>query len=265
MAAPAPIPRPILVSADNFVWVHNPDGSWTVTDLRSGRPDGIDTLWNIELLQFGDTVVAIDGYTPPVVTNTAPTMTSTAPSVALAEWADKSANEVANAAHTASGALTYAGRDPGQIHTGSFKPQGANYLGTFALNTAAIDGDQSAGWSFTVSDSAIDYLKAGQTLTQKYDVIIDDGHGGSTTQTVTIALVGAGDAAIKTAKGGGGGRGNGTEIDLGLKAADNLFFQEMKQDQAAAPYPGQLHPGIDLPEIAVPGLGQVYESIWGHL
>ena len=49
---------------DNFVWVHNTDGSWMVTDLRSGSPDGIDTLWNIELLQFGDTVVAIDSYTP---------------------------------------------------------------------------------------------------------------------------------------------------------------------------------------------------------
>ena len=250
---------------DNFVWVHNQDGSWMVTDLRSGRPDGIDTLWNIELLQFGDTVVAIDSYTPPAVTNTAPTMTSTAPSVSLTEWADKSANEVANTAHTASGTLTYADPDIGQVHTASFKPQGTNYLGTFALNTADIDSDQSAGWSFSVSDSAIDYLKAGQTLTQKYDVTIDDGHGGSTTQTVTITVVGAGDAATKAAKGGGGGRGNGNDFDFGSKAADVLSLLEMQHDQAAAPYQSNLPSGIDLPEVSLSGLAHVYESIWGHL
>ncbi len=76
---------------DNYSWVHNTDGSWTVTDLRSGNPDGVDTLWNIELLQFQDTTVSIDSYTAPLVTNSAPTMTSTAPSVSLTEWVDKSA------------------------------------------------------------------------------------------------------------------------------------------------------------------------------
>ena len=71
-----------------------------------------------------------------------------------------------------------------------------------ALNTGNIDSAQSAGWSFTVSDSAIDYLKAGQTLTQKYDVTIDDGHGGSTTQTVTVTLIGAGDETDQVRTGG---------------------------------------------------------------
>lgn len=184
----------------NYSWVHNADSSWTITDLRSGSPDGTDTLWNIELFQFSDTLVTVDSYTPPpVVTNTAPSMTSTAPSVSLTEWADNSANEVANTAHSASGALTYADTDAGQLHTASFKPQGTNYLGTFSLNSGSIDTNQSVGWSFSASDSAIDYLKAGETLTQKYDVTIDDGHGGSTTQTVTVSLVGADDAITNSA------------------------------------------------------------------
>ena len=33
--------------------VQNADGSWTITDLRSGSPDGIDTLFGIETLRFG--------------------------------------------------------------------------------------------------------------------------------------------------------------------------------------------------------------------
>ena len=49
------------------------------------------------------------------------------------------------------------------------------------------------GWSFSVSDSAIDHLKAGETKFQLYDVTIDDGRGGTIKQTVTIKLAGADD------------------------------------------------------------------------
>jgi serralysin len=38
----------------DYSWVKNADGSWTITDLRSGSPDGKDTLVSIELLQFND-------------------------------------------------------------------------------------------------------------------------------------------------------------------------------------------------------------------
>ena len=38
---------------------HNADGSWTVADLRSGSPDGTDTVSNIEWLQFDDGTVAV--------------------------------------------------------------------------------------------------------------------------------------------------------------------------------------------------------------
>ena len=41
----------------------NADGSYTVTDLRSGSPDGTDTLKHIDLLKFSDTTVAL-GSTP---------------------------------------------------------------------------------------------------------------------------------------------------------------------------------------------------------
>ena len=57
---------------------HNADGSWTVTDLRSGSPDGTDTLKNIELLQFSDTTVAIGTVTPPPVIQ-APIISSFSP------------------------------------------------------------------------------------------------------------------------------------------------------------------------------------------
>ncbi len=40
----------------NYSIVKNSDGSWSVADLRSGSPDGTDKLWNVELLQFSDSL-----------------------------------------------------------------------------------------------------------------------------------------------------------------------------------------------------------------
>ena len=56
----------------------NANGSWTITDLRSGSPDGTDTLVNIQLLQFSDATVAIGTVAPPPVI-AAPTISSFSP------------------------------------------------------------------------------------------------------------------------------------------------------------------------------------------
>ena len=56
----------------------NADGSWTVADLRTGSPDGTDTLKNIDFLQFNDTTVAI-GTIPPPPLVPAPVISSISP------------------------------------------------------------------------------------------------------------------------------------------------------------------------------------------
>ena len=54
----------------DYQYTQNADGSWTVTDLRSGSPDGTDTLRNVEFLKFNDATVDLG---PPVafITGTA--------------------------------------------------------------------------------------------------------------------------------------------------------------------------------------------------
>ncbi len=42
-----------------YTWIRNSDGSWMVTDLRVGRPDGIDTVANIEFLRFTDKTISL--------------------------------------------------------------------------------------------------------------------------------------------------------------------------------------------------------------
>ena len=49
----------------NYLRTENPDGTWTITDLRSGTPDGTDTLKSIEYLQFADQTVTIGTVTTP--------------------------------------------------------------------------------------------------------------------------------------------------------------------------------------------------------
>jgi serralysin len=41
-------------ASTDYSWVKNADGSWAITDLRAGSPDGKDTLVSIELVQFSD-------------------------------------------------------------------------------------------------------------------------------------------------------------------------------------------------------------------
>ena len=54
----------------------------------------------------------------------------------------------------------------------------------------------AVGWTFKVADSVLEKLQVGQTITQKYVVAINDGHGGTAKQTVTVTIIGTNDAPI---------------------------------------------------------------------
>src|SRR5437868_6047235 len=89
-----------------------------------------------------------------------------------------------------SGSITFTDVDTADTHTAAFAPQAAGYLGSFTLDSTSIDTGNggTVGWSFQVADGATDYLQAGQTLTQKYDVTVSDGHGGTALQTIAVTI-----------------------------------------------------------------------------
>ena len=97
------------------------------------------------------------------MTNTTPSFTSSAQSVSLTEWADRSTDESLNTAHIATGTMSFADPDGGDTHAVAFTPEGPGYLGTFTL-TGLDDATGSVGWTFSVSDSAVNYLKARQEI-----------------------------------------------------------------------------------------------------
>ncbi|MEE7475978.1 VCBS domain-containing protein [Methylobacterium hispanicum] len=106
---------------------------------------------------------------------------------AVAELADGAAGEN-QVTHKAGGTIAFADADIIDTHRASYSAGGKDYLGTFGLGTAA--GGKLA-WTFQVDDAALDGLAAGEVRTQSYAVTIDDGHGGTASQTVTVTIRGA--------------------------------------------------------------------------
>ncbi|MBD9498137.1 type I secretion C-terminal target domain-containing protein, partial [Ensifer sp. ENS02] len=143
-------------------------------------------------------------------TNDAPIITSGTQTGSVTEIADKATGEN-TATHTQGGTIGFSDVDTLDTHSASFKANGNGYLGTFALDPVNQAGD-TVGWSFQVADSVLDSLQAGQTLTQTYDVTLDDGKSGTVTQTVTITITGTNDAPIIT---------SGTQSGSVTEIADN--------------------------------------------
>jgi len=128
---------------------------------------------------------------------------------------------------TDSGSLAFTDVDLTDTHTVNSDDNGPGYIGSFdaVINGGAID------WSFTVNDSLLDSLGAGETLVQSYDVTVDDLNGGTDTQTVTITITGTNDAPVITA--GGDVTGNVQE-DTSLSVSGDLDSTDVDNGATAA-------------------------------
>jgi VCBS repeat-containing protein len=131
-------------------------------------------------------------------TNDAPIITSTAAAAtgAVTELAGVTGSA---ALDTTSGTLTFTDVDLADFHSVTAVAQGANYVG--ALNFVTVTEPTgltagSVGWNFSVTDGSLDFLAAGQTLVQNYNVTVNDGHGGTATQVVSVTLTGTNDAPV---------------------------------------------------------------------
>jgi VCBS repeat-containing protein len=144
-------------------------------------------------------------------TNDQPTIvgTSTTPSGGVIE--DANVNPVGDI--TASGTIGFNDIDLIDTHTAGFAVKSststvhlpgfidnATYIGTFALtpvseNNSDTNTTGSLGWTFTLDndDPILQSLAVGQTITQVYTITVFDGHGGTTTQDVTITVTGSND------------------------------------------------------------------------
>jgi VCBS repeat-containing protein len=134
-------------------------------------------------------------------TNDAPTTTSSVQAGAVTE--DANTTPSVTDSLTAGGTVSFNDVDLQDSHTATFAADPANTtsLGTFALGSvseAANAANGSVGWSYNLTNGAAQYLAAGQSVTEKYVVTVDDGHGGTAQQTVTVTIAGTNDAPTIT-------------------------------------------------------------------
>jgi hypothetical protein len=143
----------------DYSQVQNADGSWTVTDLRGGHPDGTDALTSIEFLQFKDQLVALgDDPAPPDPPdppgNTAPTAandsygTTAGTKLVVAAGAGVLAND-GDADGDALSAILVSGPSHGSLTLNSngsfsFTPT-AGFTGTDSFTYKVNDGSTDSG------------------------------------------------------------------------------------------------------------------------
>src|SRR6185312_14799057 len=131
--------------------------------------------------------------------NNAPIIISSAANAQVAELANTADSPVTDAA---AGSISFTDLDSSDTHTASVIANGNSYLGTFSLDPITQDSTNvqtgSVGWHFSVTDGALDFLAAGQQLIQSYTVTVNDGHGGTAQQVVTVTITGSNDAPVIT-------------------------------------------------------------------
>src|SRR6185312_8425460 len=100
----------------------------------------------------------------------------------------------------AAGSIAFTDVDLSDGHTASAAAAAGNTtaLGSFSVDASATEAAGAAGgsfgWSYTLNDTAAQYLAAGQSVSETYTVTVDDGHGGMVTQDVVVTITGTNDA-----------------------------------------------------------------------
>jgi VCBS repeat-containing protein len=93
------------------------------------------------------------------------------------------------------GTIAFSDVETADTHTANFTPDGSGYLGTFSIDPLSESGGSGlVAWHYTVNNSDIQFLAAGQQLIQSYTVNVTDNHGANTPTDVTITINGANDA-----------------------------------------------------------------------
>src|SRR5690606_12233024 len=68
--------------------------------------------------------------------------------------------------------------------------------------TADLTSDTTVGvggvitWAFNVDNAAVQFLAAGQSVTEIYSVTVTDSHGGKHSQNVSVTITGTNDAPV---------------------------------------------------------------------
>ena len=126
-----------------------------------------------------------------------------------------------------SGVITFTDVDLTDVHLVSANgtPIGTTLGSLTAVKDSDTTGTGTGGqltWTYTVADSAVEYLAAGQTKVESFTITLNDQHGGLITKQIDVTITGTNDAPTATSSSatvseqglpGGNPDSNGTPTD----------------------------------------------------
>lgn len=222
------VPLSVVQAAGN---THNGSASWTYS-IEDSKFDFIAkgerlTLNYVAQVDDGhggviSTPITVSIHGADVVvtgTNDLPTIATT--SAAFAEFSSASQPNPtgSNALHVAAGTISFTDVDLTDRPVASTAFTAFTYLNASSIDVtsqltakqlaaiAAVDepltvvqnsgntNNGSASWSYSVADSAFDFLADGEILNLTYTATVNDGHGGVVTKPITITVTGSNDTA----------------------------------------------------------------------
>ncbi|MET3440641.1 VCBS repeat-containing protein [Variovorax paradoxus] len=128
------------------------------------------------------------------------TGTNDAPTIGAADAAAAVTEDAATPTLSDSGTITFDDVDLSDAHSVSVAVGPGNTLGgvlTAGVSDAATGaGDGTVTWNYSVANAATQYLAQGQTATETFTVSINDGHGGTVNQQITVTVTGTNDVPV---------------------------------------------------------------------
>jgi VCBS repeat-containing protein len=102
-----------------------------------------------------------------------------------------------------SGTIVFNDVDLGDTHAIRVAPDAGNTLGGTLImgqvSESASTAPGTVGWTYSVSNSDVQYLTAGEAATERFTVTVDDGQGGTVEQVISVVVTGT-DEAISMAR-----------------------------------------------------------------
>jgi VCBS repeat-containing protein len=191
-----------------------------VTDTATGAGDGTVTwtytVANSATQYLGEgetatetfTVTISDGKGGTVSQDITITVTGAndGPTISAADDAGEVTEDATSPTLTDTGTITFDDLDLTDTHSVSVTNAAGNTLGgtlgAIVTDTATGAGDGTVTWTYTVANSATQYLGEGETATETFTVTISDGKGGTVSQDITITITGTNDAPVVSAQPG---------------------------------------------------------------
>ncbi|MGB8399333.1 VCBS domain-containing protein, partial [Bradyrhizobium sp.] len=185
-------------------------GTWTYA-LVHGQADSLKAG---QVVHDTLTVVSADGTASQLIDVTI-TGTNDTPVITAQDLIGAVAEQVIPAGNLSdSGTIGFTDVDLADVHlvSATGTPIGTT-LGTLtAVKNSDTTGTGTGGlltWTYTVADSAVEYLAAGQTKVESFTITLNDQHGGLITKQIDVTITGTNDAAVVS------GTSSGTVVEAG--------------------------------------------------